>query len=1013
VIRYRALQSSAALVALALSLALALAVGATNLTGTFHKPDGTPVNGKLIFLLSQPAKLNDNSAQVVPMVKIFAVTNGQLEAGAFIYGNDVLVPAGTHYLVRLVDDGNNLLFEQKWSIQGTTLDLGTLTPTTTGVVLPDPLVKNVTTNQAVQGPVTFNAGVSAASLTVHGNLGPGAAGLYELGSAAAPWRELYAGAWAGRVHPGNASALATAPTAGPTLFQEATTGGSIADGTYYCKWTGVNLNGETTASPETSIVVSAGTGTVRLGTRFPGREWWTGFFAANLYCGTVMGGPYYQVTPYSRTFTADTDSVSRDANDFLTLTDTGTTTFGVADGATVTISGATGCTDNPNGTFQVYSHTAVSSPAAASITFKHAGATESGCGGAAITISFPTAIGLSAHPNAHYVLGDLLFNSVPGSGTQPPSTNTAAIDDVQVAVNASCDYSNTRCQKTVQLGLGNDTADDGTPQYNLTTPLILVEGKLKGHASTTLSSTTDGTRFACTSTQNAKWDTDGEKVGCIMVLNDSRGVLVEGVNVESASHGVYLLHTPGGAASGTQLYFQYGNWSTQGTKCVAPLKIRGTFYSIQFSNIEYRAASTVDCFATSGVPRSAAIMIEHPSGGQWLFTGQSRFTVPDRADTIQNRGGADDPDRGTGATGTAVLIFSDVGNFQYTGGTGTGIPCRCQNTQLYFNRVPGTADYSPDAGTDPAFILGANVDGSQAGALFESVNSSILGSSNNASLIKWIHNGGNMRFLNTTLGTPPTTIIDFNNLNVGLQAMNTQDSSNTGLCDPRQSYFANRVTATSSGNNAIQCLGNRRSANADGREGPHFYLQGGMVRQGWRATESEARLWGAWTPDGGTRYCVYKGDPDTAANKMWCEDVATGNVEFYGSDGTTIVAELDHTNNQWEFPRSTGTQPFSVTSTTAVANLNADRWDGKDGIDFSGALDFGSIAAQTCAALTITATGAQANDPVAPSWPAALEVGLAGIMHVTAANTVTVRLCNVTAGAIDPASQTFAGRVVR
>jgi hypothetical protein len=71
-------------------------------------------------------------------VKIFTVSNGQLEPGAFIYGNDALAPAGTHYLVRLVDDSNNLLFEQKWSIQGTTLDLGTMTPPPPALSCPTP-----------------------------------------------------------------------------------------------------------------------------------------------------------------------------------------------------------------------------------------------------------------------------------------------------------------------------------------------------------------------------------------------------------------------------------------------------------------------------------------------------------------------------------------------------------------------------------------------------------------------------------------------------------------------------------------------------------------------------------------------------------------------------------------------------------------------------------------------------------------------------------------------------------
>jgi len=173
-----------------ISLLTAFPVSATNLTGTFKNPDGSLVNGKLIFLLSQPARLSDNTAQIVPMVKIFSVTNGALESGAFIYGNDSLVPAGTYYLVRLVDNSNNLLFEQKWSIQGTNLDLGTLTPTTSGVVLADPLVKNTSTSQSVQGPVTFTSGLTALNLTLNGNLNPGTADSYDLGSTAAPWRRL-------------------------------------------------------------------------------------------------------------------------------------------------------------------------------------------------------------------------------------------------------------------------------------------------------------------------------------------------------------------------------------------------------------------------------------------------------------------------------------------------------------------------------------------------------------------------------------------------------------------------------------------------------------------------------------------------------------------------------------------------------------------------------------------------------------------------------------------------------
>lgn len=70
-------------------------------------------------------------------------------------------------------------------------------------------------------------------------------------------------------------------------------------------------------------------------------------------------------------------------------------------------------------------------------------------------------------------------------------------------------------------------------------------------------------------------------------------------------------------------------------------------------------------------------------------------------------------------------------------------------------------------------------------------------------------------------------------------------------------------------------------------------------------------------------------------------------------------------------------------------------------------LDFASIAAATTANLTITVTGAAVNDAVLLGPPATLEAGLVATGYVSAANTVTVRVANVTAGAIDPASATW------
>ena len=76
-------------------------------------------------------------------------------------------------------------------------------------------------------------------------------------------------------------------------------------------------------------------------------------------------------------------------------------------------------------------------------------------------------------------------------------------------------------------------------------------------------------------------------------------------------------------------------------------------------------------------------------------------------------------------------------------------------------------------------------------------------------------------------------------------------------------------------------------------------------------------------------------------------------------------------------------------------------------------LDFPSIPANATTNLTITVTGAAANDSVLLGPPAALtsEIGLTAF--VSGANTVTVRAINPTGAAIDPASGTYRATVIK
>lgn len=78
------------------------------------------------------------------------------------------------------------------------------------------------------------------------------------------------------------------------------------------------------------------------------------------------------------------------------------------------------------------------------------------------------------------------------------------------------------------------------------------------------------------------------------------------------------------------------------------------------------------------------------------------------------------------------------------------------------------------------------------------------------------------------------------------------------------------------------------------------------------------------------------------------------------------------------------------------------------------ALDFPNTAAQTSSDLTITVTGAAVGDVVLLGVPAAsVNADSCYTAFVSAANTVTVRFNNYSAGAIDPASGTFRAAIVK
>ena len=73
----------------------------------------------------------------------------------------------------------------------------------------------------------------------------------------------------------------------------------------------------------------------------------------------------------------------------------------------------------------------------------------------------------------------------------------------------------------------------------------------------------------------------------------------------------------------------------------------------------------------------------------------------------------------------------------------------------------------------------------------------------------------------------------------------------------------------------------------------------------------------------------------------------------------------------------------------------------------SATIDFGSVAANAAADSDITVTGARPNDFVLASPPGTPDAEMVYIGFVESNNTVTVRACNQSTGAVNPASGTY------
>lgn len=164
----------------------------------------------------------------------------------------------------------------------------------------------------------------------------------------------------------------------------------------------------------------------------------------------------------------------------------------------------------------------------------------------------------------------------------------------------------------------------------------------------------------------------------------------------------------------------------------------------------------------------------------------------------------------------------------------------------------------------------------------------------------------------------------------------------------------------------------------------------GQIGHLFRAQDYQQNNLFVITADGSTRVGASTAGSAAARFEAKAKDGSSNIAAFYTSGGTAGVV----VNSAGALAIGGGTPITKVLSATAT-------------------LDFGSVAAQSSADLTISLTGAVVGDSVSIGLPASPAANTTFAGWVSAADTVTVRFNNYSAAPVDPPSGTYRVTVTR
>ena len=507
----------------------------------------------------------------------------------------------------------------------------------------------------------------------------------------------------------------------------------------------------------------------------------------------------------------------------------------------------------------------------------------------------------------HYVtMGDAgaRLDSLTFSGTTPPATNTATIDPLQVALNA------TRATGTGPFGYGSaigtlyvPAGTDSQTTWTLSTPLIM-----RAHEHI-LGSGGPATQGNIQSRIYTSWA--DAKLANVMIFGGD--VTIEQVGVLAATGNAVMLLGGVGNQFGEGTSFLSSYFKTNDTThTYSALVIVGVIYNLHVTNVGMRGDKAIVEY------RNASGGVQYFTTGRWDAGGPS---------FIKSVPGWTNPDDGTHNAGFPFGVGGiKIKNIRTELATGIAWDCVGLDVTIEDSEI---ADLSTAAATDSLMKFGSDATYGGAGRALTLINSAMPAKGNARVGLNWVGLSGDITLLGRSdVGsggsTGPWIALDLNNI-AGMIITNFATNPGTNFDPASTGSSASDAKVINMPANTNLNVGNSGYSSVAGTKYQIFGGGMGFMSRVGSAWEHD-KAWRIYNPGSGglARQFVLEGGSFYSNATLLSINQSTKAATFYGavSPSAPAIAHGDATN-YWAYNGTIGaTTARSGVFTTLTANTS-------------------------------------------------------------------------------------------